>query len=228
LSDAVRAPSTLAAPRLVDLGLDPSRPLVIVDVDEVLGHFVESFVRFLHGEGYEFRLQKWALFENIYRPGADASVGLDEGRGLFERYFVTPHCAEIQPAAGSQEALARLSLRTEIVILSNAPAAAEALRLRWLRKLGLPHPLILNMGLKGPITAGLAGQSAGRSAIVDDQLVNLDSVAEHSPETATFQHVADERLRPLAPTSERHTRIDDWQELAEAIEAAVLSGSPRP
>jgi hypothetical protein len=58
---------------------------------------------------------------------------------------------------------------------------------------------------------------------VDDLLSNLDSVADHSPATATFQHVADLRLRPYAPRSERHPRIDDWAELGEAIEAAVRS-----
>ena len=62
----------------------------------------------------------------------------------------------------------------------------------------------------------------GRSAFIDDILANLDSVADHAPATATFQHVADKRLRPLAPTSDRHRRIDDWAELAEAVEAAVL------
>ena len=47
------------------------------------------------------------------------------------------------------------------------------------------------------------------------------SVAEHSPSTATFQHVADLRLRAFAPASDRHRRIDDWTELGAAIEAAV-------
>jgi hypothetical protein len=56
---------------------------------------------------------------------------------------------------------------------------------------------------------------------VDDLIPNLDSVADHSPATATFQHVADLRLRPYAPRSDRHPRIDDWAELGEAIQAAI-------
>jgi hypothetical protein len=224
LSEAVREPPRTGpstAPRLADLGVDPARPLVIVDVDEVLGRFVQAFGRFLEAEGLEFRLQKFALFENIYRPGERRPVSAAEGRELFQAFFQTAHCIDIEPAEGSVEALRRLHRTAEIVILSNAPSAAEALRTRWLREHGLPHPLILNMGVKGPITAALTAQSAGRSAFVDDQLVNLDSVAEHSPATATFQHVADERLRPLAPRSDRHVRIDDWRELGEAIAAAV-------
>jgi hypothetical protein len=223
VSDAVRELPSPAAPRLAELGVDVARPLVIVDVDEVLGRFVASFARFLENEGLEFRLRTWALFENIYRPGEETSITLREGRRLFDRFFETPYCLEIEPAPGALEALDKLGRRAGIVILSNAPAAAEELRTRWLRQIGLPHPLILNMGLKGPMTAALAAQVAGRSAFVDDQLVNLDSVAEHSPATLTFQHVADERLRPLAPASPRHVRIDDWRELGEAIERAVAT-----
>ena len=37
-----------------------------------------------------------------------------------------------------------------------------------------------------------------------------------------LQMVADRRLQPLAPSApDRHTRIDDWDELRAAIEAAI-------
>ncbi len=62
----------------------------------------------------------------------------------------------------------------------------------------------------------------GRAAFIDDLLPNLDSVAETAPAVATFQMIADHRLRPLAfAAPERHPRIDDWEELARAIAAAI-------
>jgi hypothetical protein len=208
-------------PRLDKLGISRDRPLVIVDVDEVLGLFMKGFGGFLETRGYDFRIDRFALFQNIYERGAAEHLDLDAGRALFNEFFAT-HCAEIEPAPGAVEALKALSRRAEILILSNAPPQAEQLRGEWLRRHGLPHPLILSSGPKGPITAGLTAQTAQRTAFVDDLLPNLDSVAEHSPATATFQHVADERLRPLAPSApERHPRIDDWAELGAAIEAAV-------
>jgi hypothetical protein len=208
-------------PSLDKLGISRDRPLVIVDVDEVLGLFMKGFGAFLDARGYDFRIDRFALFQNIYPRGGAEHLDLDAGRGLFNEFFAT-ECAEIEPAPGAVEALTRLHRRAEILILSNAPKAAEALRGQWLVKHGLPHPLILSSGPKGPITAGLVAQTAQRTAFVDDLLPNLDSVAEHSPATATFQHVADERLRPLAPAApDRHPRIDDWAALAEAIEAAI-------
>jgi len=202
------------------LGLSRERPLVIVDVDEVLGLFMQGFGKFLESRGFEFRVDRFALFQNIYSPGAAEHLDLTEGRKLFEDFFRTG-CGEIEPAPGAVEALERLSRRAGILILSNAPAEAERLRAEWLKHHGFPEALILSSGPKGPITAALTAQTAQPTAFVDDLIPNLDSVAEHSPTTATFQHVADLTLRPLAPRSDRHPRIDDWTELGEAIAAAI-------
>jgi hypothetical protein len=207
-------------PALESLGLARDRPLVIVDVDEVLGLFMLSFGAFIAERGYELRFERFALFQNIFRPGAAEHLDLTEGRKLFDEFFRTG-CGEIEPAPGAVEALRRLQPRAEILILSNAPAGAERLRGEWLRRHGLPRALILSTGPKGPITAALVAQTSGKTAFVDDLIPNLDSVAEHSPATATFQHVADLRLRPLAPRSERHPRIDDWGELGEAIARSI-------
>ena len=214
-------PAAPLVPRLEKLGISRDRPLVIVDVDEVLGLFMKGFGRFLEARGYDFRIDRFALFQNIYPRGGAEHLELEAGRALFHEFFGA-HCAEIEPAPGAVEALSALARGSEILILSNAPPQAEELRGQWLRRHGLPHPLILSSGPKGPITAGLVAQTGQRTAFVDDLLPNLDSVAAHSPATATFQHVADERLRPLAPAApERHPRIDDWAELGAAIEAAV-------
>lgn len=214
-------PPEVTAPPLSTLGLSSERPLVLVDVDEVLGLFMQGFGDFLaEHHGLEMRIERFALFQNIYRPGQAQHLDLAEGKALFDAFFAT-HCHQIEPAPGAMAALTRLGRHAEILILSNAPPQAEALRTDWLRKHGLPHPLILNSGPKGPIAAGLIGQTLHRTAFVDDLLHNLDSVADHCPATATFQHVADLRLRPLAPQSDRHRRVDDWTELGEAIEAAV-------
>lgn len=193
---------------------------MLVDVDEVLGLFMQGFGDFVAEHGLEMRIDRFALFQNIYRPGEADHLPVAEGKALFDTFFAT-RCHEMEPAPGGIQALERLSKSAEILILSNAPAEAERLRTAWLRKHGLSHPLILNSGPKGPIAAALVTQTPQKTAFVDDLLPNLDSVQDHCPATATFQHVADPRLRPFAPRSDRHPRIDDWAELADAIEAAI-------
>ena len=119
------------APSLQALGLSRARPLVLVDVDEVLGLFMRGFGAFLEEQGLEFRIDRFALFQNIYRPGAAEHLEIGEGRKLFDVFFGT-RCHEIEPAPGAIGALNRLARRAEILILSNAPADAERLRSQWL------------------------------------------------------------------------------------------------
>src|SRR3569833_2970571 len=110
-----------AYPSLESLGLSRSRPLVVVDVDEVLGLFMRGFGAFVAERGYELRFDRFALFQNLYRPGAAEHLEIAEGRALFDEFFRT-HCGEMEPAPGAAEALSKLAPKAEILILSNAPA----------------------------------------------------------------------------------------------------------
>jgi len=218
-------PSDIVAPAigpsLASLGLDSARPLVIVDVDEVLALFMQGFGAFLEGRGLEFRVDRFALFQNIYRPGEAEHLEIAEGRRHYDDFFRLA-CCDIPPAPGGAEALRRLSGEAGVVILTNAPGSARMGRARWLGRHGLDYPLLINSGAKGPAVAALSGQARASVAFIDDLLPNLDSVAEAAPSVHRFQMVADPRLRPLAPGApRRHTRIDDWSELARAIEAAI-------
>lgn len=208
-------------PEIAGLRLDPDAPLVVVDVDEVLAMFMRGFERFLGGHGLEMRIEKFALFQNIYRPGEVEHLDVAAGRELFEVFF--EHDVEdIDPAPGAREALDALAARASIVILTNAPQQSRAPRARWLVKNGFDYPFVINAGPKGPAVAAIAAGTRGKAAFIDDLLPNLDSVATCAPAVARFQMVADERLRPLAYSApEKHPRIDDWAELGKAIAAAI-------
>jgi len=202
--------------------IHPDRPLVIVDVDEVLALFVQGFERHLAAHGYEMRLTKWALFTNIFEPGGAEHIEQELGKRLFDDYFVSGHEA-IDPAPGAAEALAALSRNASVVILTNTPDFAAAERGRWLDRHGMAYPMLINAGRKGPLVATVAAATRGPVAFVDDIILHLDSAAESAPAVRRFQTVADERLRPLAPTApERHARVDGWDKLRPAIEAAIL------
>ena len=208
-------------PDLAGLGVNRSRPLVIVDVDEVLGLFMQGFADYLALQGLEFRLERFALFQNIYRPGEAEHLDVSLGKSHFDDFF--RHAAgDMALAEGGREALHELSGLANIVILTNAPGHARLARARWLGRHRMDYPLILNSGPKGPLAAAMARQGSGPVAFVDDMLSNLDSVAEHAPQISRFQMVADPRLRTMAPAKpDLHRRIDDWSELRLAIEAAI-------
>jgi hypothetical protein len=206
---------------IATLRIDPAAPLVVVDVDEVLAHFMRGFEGFLRTEGLELRFDRFALFQNIFRPGETEHVDIEIGRVMLHRFFEDA-VAELEPAPGAAEALRNLAASASIVILTNAPAHSRAPRARWLARHGFDYPQVVNGSLKGPPVAAIAALTSGPTAFVDDLLPNLESVAIHSPATARFQLVADERLRAMSPCApDRHTRIDQWDALAEAIARAI-------
>jgi hypothetical protein len=98
---AAPLPEILLPAEIADLRLDPAAPLVVVDVDEVLAMFVRGFERFLGGHGLEMRIDKFALFQNIFRPGADACIDLAEGQRLFNLFFEAD-VEDIDPAPGAR------------------------------------------------------------------------------------------------------------------------------
>ena len=183
--------------------------------------FMRGFEHFLGGHGLEVRIERYALFQNIFRPGEAEHLDLDAGRKLFDLFFEAD-VEDIDPAPGAREALEALAERASIVVLTNAPGHSRVPRARWLVKHGFDYPFVVGSGPKGRAVAAITAMTRGRAAFVDDLLQNLDSVAAEAPAVARFQMVADQRLRPLAfEAPDRHTRIDDWWDLGPAIAAAV-------
>lgn len=203
--------------------ITPTAPLVIVDVDEVLAQFMRGFGAFIGRHGFELRVDRFALFQNIYRPGETEHLDLIAGKALFDDFF-RDGADDLAPAVGAADALADLSTRAEVVILTNAPEHGRLARAKWLKTHGFDYPLIINSGPKGPPAAELAARTSGKAVFIDDLLPQLESVAEKAPDVGRFQMVSDERLRPFAPSApDRHVRIDEWPRLKAAIEERLFA-----
>jgi hypothetical protein len=202
--------------------VDPARPLLIVDVDEVLAHFMAGFETFVGRQGYEMRIDRFALFQNIYKFGSADCVDMPTGKALFDDFF-RDGADDLMPVDGAAAALERLSAEMTVLILTNAPDHGRAARMGWLESHGLHYPMIINSGLKGPIVRDLAARTTGKVGFIDDLLPNLESVAADAPDVLRFQMVADERLRPYAPTDPaRHVWADDWAGMEPAIRARLI------
>lgn len=203
--------------------ISPAAPLVIVDVDEVLAQFMRGFGAFIERHGFELRVDRFALFQNIYRPGETEHLDLIAGKALFDDFF-RDGADDLQPALGAADALADLSTRAGVVILTNAPEHGRLARIKWLKTHGFDYPMIINSGPKGPPAAQLAARTSGPAVFIDDLLPQLESVAEKAPRVGRFQMVSDERLRPFAPSApDRHVRIDEWPALKAAIEERLFT-----
>jgi hypothetical protein len=59
-----------AAVRASEVAVDPDRPLLIVDVDEVLAFFLAGFDAYLNERGFELRMTRFACSRTSTRSAA--------------------------------------------------------------------------------------------------------------------------------------------------------------
>lgn len=211
-------PETLR--QIETLKRDP-RPLLVVDVDEVVLEFVAPFASFLDGRELDLGLEKFALHGNIVSRGDGAVVDDAEVSSLIDEFWGEQADWQ-QLARGADEALARLAGRVEIVLLTAMPHAYRTHRQKHLAKLGLPYPVLTTEMAKGPAVRRLRGEEARPLAFVDDILRNHLSVLAEVPDAACFQLMAHEGLRRLLPSVPAGvTAVADWDEALPLIGAAL-------
>lgn len=208
-----------------DLGalrLDPGRPLIAVDADEVLVAFAGPLGDWLGTQGVVMRLTTYRL-EGSMRRGA-AVLDKAECLDLIDRFFA--EAVGSQPALdGAADALARLSARAQVVILTNVPRPARAARIANLAGHGIDYPLVANEGPKGAALAWLAARTAG-IAFVDDSPHQIASAAAHVPQGLHIHFTGSPLVQAiLPPAPEAHHVARDWAE-AEAQLRAGLQGLP--
>lgn len=193
--------------------IDPSRPLLLLDADEVLLRFVERLEVHLTTLGYELRLTSFQLSGNIYARETATAAGPQEVKELIAGFFDA--CAHDVPLVpGVPEAVQALSGDYEIAVLSNIPAHCRAARAESLEAQGIRVPLLSNSGEKGPAVAAIAARHTAPIVFVDDLPPQHKSVARHAPTIHRVHFVADPRLAAMIGKAEHaHVRIDDWPSL---------------
>ena len=180
------APETLQQLRAVPVV--SGRPLIAVDVDEVLVVFVDHLSRWMRTIGYEMRLVSYQLEGSMFPIGSEQPLPFDECIAMIRRFF-DEEVHNQQAIPGGAEALRRLSADAQVVILTNVPRHATTGRRANLNALGIPFPLVVNAGGKGRAMAWLAHHAEAPCAFVDDSVTQIESVAKWVP-TAERVHFA--------------------------------------
>jgi hypothetical protein len=206
------------------VSLDPKRPLIICDADEVLVQFVAGFERFLERQDLYLDLTTFALHGNVKHRSTNEPVDNREVSRLLDAFFASD-TGILDVVPGAADALAALSGHAQIVILSNLPDHARAARVDHLRANGMPYPVIAGSGPKGVVVKRIIDGFDERVVFVDDLPPHLTSVATQTPHVHRLHFIADPRLaKLLPPAQDAHRRIDDWP-TAHAWIASVLDGS---
>jgi hypothetical protein len=208
------------ARQIEELAAD-NRPLLVLDVDDVVLEFIRPFPRFLETRGLGLTLKSFHLTGNIAEKAGGRLVEQSEVIALLDEFFDCQ--AEWQSVTnGAAEALAKLGEHVEIVLLTAMFHRHRAARRAHLDALGLTYPLLTTEMAKGPAVAKLRGNKGRPVAFVDDQPVNLISARQSVPDSHLFHLMDDNSLREfLPPTPDDIIVVQDWHEAMPKIATAL-------
>lgn len=208
------------ARQIAELADDP-RPLLVLDVDDVVLEFIRPFPRYLVSRGFELRLETFGLHGNIVETASGRRVTNDEATGLIHDFYIVQGDWQTM-ADGAAEALEGFGEAVEIVLLTAMPHRHRATRRTLLDKLGLAYPLLTTERAKGPAITLLRGTHPRPVAFVDDMPYNLASVRKAVPDAHLFHLMADTSIRRLMPPAPDGVhRVEGWRDAAPRIARAL-------
>lgn len=197
------------------------RPLLVLDVDDVVLDFIAPFPRYLAAKGYELRLGSFRLHGNVHHLESGTAAEPHRVSELIEEFFNGQ--ADWQTVTlGAAEAISKIARDAEIVMLTAMPHRFRDVRRQHLDALGLDFPLLTTEMAKGPAIQRLRGEHPRPLAFVDDQPGNLVSAHEWVPDAALFHLMADNSLRAHIPDPPDYaTVVEDWDEALPLISRAL-------
>jgi hypothetical protein len=208
---------------VADVRIDPARPLVICDADEVLLQFIAGLERFLEHHACFLDLASFRIHGNVKHRATGQPVADEAVTDLLAAFFAS-ETRHLDAVPGAAAALERLSEGAQIVILSNLPETARAARVENLASHGIVYPVIAGKGPKGEIVRSLIDGFEQPTVFIDDLPPHIASVAAETPQVHRLHFIADARLARLLPkAADAHARIDTWPEAAIWI-ASVIDG----
>jgi len=206
-----------------DLRIDPARPLIICDADEVLVQFLAGLERFLERNACYLDLTSFRIHGNVKHKATGEPVADEAVTDLLKAFFASD-TGTLDVVPGAAQALEVLSTRAQIVILSNLPETAREARVENLASHGIRYPVVAGKGPKGDIVKRMIAGHDQSVVFVDDLPPHHTSVAAETPGVHRLHFIADPRLAKLMPKApDAHNRIDDWPTAATWI-ASVIDG----
>ena len=98
-----RAPPPEVVTQLATLELEPDRPLIISDADEVLFEFMAGFVAFIEERGCYFDWASFALTGNVRDRESERALDQDEVHELLQDFF-DDRAERLDPVPGAADA----------------------------------------------------------------------------------------------------------------------------
>ncbi|RIY03701.1 hypothetical protein D3218_02890 [Aureimonas flava] len=214
---------TTRGPRITDL---PQRhdALLVLDVDEVILHFIAPFCDLLAEYGARLHFDSFRLTGNVRSVATGTALTGHQLDGVTDQLYAEQERRQ-RPVEGAREALDRLRRDADIVFLTAMTPSFFDQRRRLLDAAGLPDPMIATERSKGGVVAELAARWRGPIAFVDDLPPNLETVRRSVPDVHLVHLMANaEFRRHLPPMPAGTVRAEGWPGAEAALLQIVAGG----
>ncbi len=189
------------ARQIAELAKD-TRPLLVLDVDEVVLEFVGPFIAFLSDAGYELKVDSFRLHGNVVSANTGEVTERETVSALLNGFFEAQERWQTA-AMGAAETVEELAEGAEIVMLTAMPHQFREARRRLLDRTGFPYPLLTTQTAKGPAIGQLRGETPRPVAFIDDIPHNLISVQKSVPDAGLIHLMAHDGMRALLPPMDK-------------------------
>lgn len=197
------------------------RPLLVLDVDDVILEFIRPFPRYLEREGFKLKFGDFRLHGNVYHLDSGEAAEHARVSELLTRFFDLQQDWQTV-TEGAAEAIESIAKDAEVVLLTAMPHRHRDVRRKHLDALGLVYPLLTTEMPKGPAIQRLRGKTPRPIAFVDDMPHNLVSAQQSVADIHLFHLMADNTLRSMIPPPpEGIAIVDNWQEAKPKIVSAL-------
>ena len=196
-----------------NLVIDPSKPLLIVDADEVLVLFAKHFSNYLKPFGWELKLKGYRLDDAITNIEGGHVADKITYQKLISA-FIREETIRQPEATDASKTLEIFKNRANIIILTNVPNTSYKDRVRNLTNMGMNYPVVSNIGHKGPALKKLKDKTEKVCVFIDDNPFQIESASNYAPEIYRFHFTACELVKKTMPIARGAThRPDTWSEI---------------
>ncbi len=206
--------------QIAELARD-TRPLLVLDVDDVLLEFVGPLIRYFDSHDVDLRLDTFRLHGNAFERNTGMALQDERVSAMIDAFFTSQSDWQ-ESVEDAADIIAGLAPHAEVVMLTAMAHRHRDTRRRHLDALGFPYPLVTTETAKGPAIRRLRGDTPRPVAFVDDLPRNLLSVRDSLADAHLFHLMAMPSLRALLPPLPEDIHIvDRWTEAGPKIAAAL-------
>ncbi len=208
------------------LTIDPNKPLIISDADEVIFELFGHLFKYFDEYGFDFRGESLVGFEimnHLYCHKSGETIKIDLFHKIMADFF-EHHGATVPFVENAYKNLTYLSSYCQIIILTNAPHSYRDDRIEIYNRQGINFPIITNIGNKYAAVKKLTEHHVAPVFFIDDSPEHHLAILENLDDVNCIHFIGDKEYAKLVANVENADFISTcWHEVRHYIDRKLAS-----